>query len=342
MMDSPDRHLAIRPLLDRLAQPHELHDGQWHGWRIQRIGGGWSNLLYRASNSTCDLAVKFTVRDARDRAGREYAALSALQSAGLTVAPQPCLLDRDSYRQPLVVQTWLEGQVHAEPPVSDEGWQALLQHLACIHSVTPGNTAVPLPQAVLNAYTVGDGRRLVQQQVACIPRAARPESLHTLVQRFERAELPAWADAPVALCRVDNNTLNFIRRPGQWASVDWENAGWGDPAFDIADWMTHAAYLDVSPDRWQWVVEAYSRLVDHVDVAPRIWVYRKILLVWWVARLARYLYEVPRDLDPRLAEWPPGRRADLQAKYERYLDLADSALSMPSCGLRSGDLFLTT
>jgi hypothetical protein len=126
---------------------------------------------------------------------------------------------------------------------------------------------------------------------------------------------------------VDNNTLNFIRRPGRWASVDWENAGWGDPAFDIADWMTHAAYLDVSPERWDWVVEEYSSLVDDVTVVQRIWTYYKILLVWWVARLARYLYEVPRGLDPRLVEWPQGWRADLEGKYERYL-----ALALDACG----------
>ncbi len=188
-----------------------------------------------------------------------------------------------------------------------------------------------LPEAVLNAYTVGEGQRIVHQQVARIPRQARPDSLRKLVQRFERAELQAWTGAPVALCRVDNNTLNFIRRPGHWASVDWENAGWGDPAFDVADWMTHASYLDVPTERWEWAVEVYCGLVDDTGAAQRIWVYRRILLVWWVARLARYLYEVPRGLDSRLVEWPRDRRTDLQAKYQRYLDLADRALSMSDC-----------
>jgi hypothetical protein len=179
-----------------------------------------------------------------------------------------------------------------------------------------------LSEAVLNANSVQDGRRIVRQEMARIPRPARPESLQKLLQRFERAELPGWDDAAVALCRADNNTLNYVRRLGPWASVDWENAGWGDPAFDVADWMTHVAYLEVSPERWRWVVDQYCGLVDDVSTRQRIWTYYHILLVWWVARLARYLYEVPRGLDARLAEWPQGWRAGLGGKYERYLALA--------------------
>ena len=40
-----------------------------------------------------------------------------------------------------------------------------------------------------------------------------------------------------------------------------ENAGWGDPAFDVVGWMTHAAYVDVSLERWDWVVDEYRGLV---------------------------------------------------------------------------------
>ena len=58
-------------------------------WQITRVAGAGNNLLFRATSTAHDLAIKFTIRDARDRAGREYAALLALQQAGLGIAPLP-------------------------------------------------------------------------------------------------------------------------------------------------------------------------------------------------------------------------------------------------------------
>jgi hypothetical protein len=81
--------------------------------------GGYSNLLYRVTGPSGHWTVKFTVRDRRDRAGREYHALLALRQAGLSVAPEPLLLDRRRCAQPVVVQTWLEGEVSSEPPSTE-------------------------------------------------------------------------------------------------------------------------------------------------------------------------------------------------------------------------------
>jgi thiamine kinase-like enzyme len=128
----------------------------------------------------------------------------------------------------------------------------------------------------------------------------------------------------MVLCRVDPSPLNFIRRPDNWASVDWENSGWGDPAFDIAELITHPAYREVPAHRWDWVVRAYCDLTGRTGIAGRVAVYRRVLLVWWAARLARYLYEVPRGGDQRLVERPDGWQADMQAKYAHYVQIAQA------------------
>ena len=97
--------------------------------------------------------------------------------------------------------------------------------------------------------------------------------LHSLHQRLGPAP-------QLALCRVDPNTLNFVRRPNTWASVDWENAGWGDPAFEIADLITHPAYADVPPERWGWLIDAYCAHCGDPSGATRIRVYRLLMQVW--------------------------------------------------------------
>jgi hypothetical protein len=50
-------------------------------------------------------------------------------------------------------------------------------------------------------------------------------------------------------------------------------------------------------------------------------------VVWWLARLARYLYQIPLQLDERLVGWSPGWQEDLQAKYDHYLALAESVFA---------------
>ena len=315
---------TLRSLLDYLADGEHKEGDRWQGRPVTRINGGWCNLLYRVATPSGDWAVKFVIRDRRDRAGREYNALLALRQAGLSIAPEPLLLDRSSYPQPVVVQTWLEGQVSVELPSTDGEWQKLLQHLATVHSVTAEKTSATVQPAVVNANDIGQGRKIIWQQVALLPPSARPASLLKLLEQLETADFPHWPKVTAALCRADNNILNFVRRPGAWASVDWENGGWGDPAFEIAQLMTHPVYINVPSSRWKWVVEGYCEIVGDKEIAVRIWAYYKILALWWMARVARYLYELPRGLDERLVSPPEGWNRDRKTKYEHYLRLADS------------------
>ena len=86
--------------------------------------------------------------------------------------------------------------------------------------------------------------------------------------------------------------------------------------------MTHPAYLIVSQSRWNWVRETYCGMVEDPTAATRIRVYYCLMLVWWVARCARFLYEIPRGLDERLVSRPANWQADIEVKYQRYLSLA--------------------
>lgn len=173
-----------------------------------------------------------------------------------------------------------------------------------------------------NARTAEQARGRVSKQLALLPPNARPVPLQELVQEFQGATLPDWPEVSFGLCRADHNILNFIRRPGAWASVDCENGGWGDPAYEIADIMLHPAYRTVSAQRWDWVVNTYSRLMGDSALALRIHTYYRVLAVWWVARTARYLYEFPRGLDARLAGRPVNWQDDVRAKYEQYVSQA--------------------
>jgi len=320
----------LRDLLSYLSEAAPAGDAHHDGWRIVAIGGGWCNRLYRVFRDGVDLAVKFTMRDSRDRARREWLALTALREAGLAIAPQPVCLDVDSYALPVVVQTWLPGRVSPEPPGSEQEWARLLEHMLGVHSVGRLQTRAPLPRAVVAARDADEACGIARQIAQGLPPEARAESVHALLRALEAARWPAWEPVAETLCRVDWNMRNLLRDPDRWASVDWENAGWGDPAHDVAECMTHPGFAAVPRRRWEWLVSAYARQVGDLGVEERIWTYHRILLVRWVARLARYLYEIPRGLDERLVEWQEGWQEDLQAKYARYVAKATEALGPAS------------
>jgi thiamine kinase-like enzyme len=314
----------VRPLLDHLARWRPTAAYTWDEWSIEPTGGGANNLLYRAQRPPHDLMVKFTIRDERDRAGREFGALQAIYRAGLSIAPRPVFFDRDSYEQPVVVQTFVPGEVSTAPPVNDEEWLRLVEHLLITHSVTPETSGVALLPAYNNASSAAQARRLVWEQAERIPVAARPLTLSLLLERMDGAPYPDWPAPQPALCHPDYNTHNLIRRPGLWASVDWEYAGWGDAACDVADLMLHPAYLGVSGDRWRWFVDRYTARSSDPGSHCRIWVYARILSVYWVARLARYVREVPLGLDERLVERPSGWLDDRSNKYDYYVAVAQA------------------
>jgi aminoglycoside phosphotransferase (APT) family kinase protein len=315
----------ISALLSHLDMVRPEDEG-WEGWQVQRVAGGQNNLLYRATNRQHDLAVKFTRRDARDRAGREYRTLRLLDNLGLHIVPKPILLNRDRYTQPVVVETWLSGAVSAELPTRTE-WNYILEHYAAIHSITPEASAEQLPRAVLTLTDAQSGVDWIEGELEQVPPGDRRTELQELVAHLRRAQFPEWPEPQPVLCRVDPNLLNFVRRPNEWLSVDWENSGWGDPAFEIADLMTHPAYERVPTSELEWLVDTYQSLSTDRTIAIRIHAYYKIMIVRWALFFGRKLLVLHEARQSEgLSGRPPGWWEELPARYLRYLNLARATL----------------
>jgi thiamine kinase-like enzyme len=324
--EAPPGQANVRALLDHLAATMPTGSSHWQEWQIDPVTGGRNNLLYRVRSQHGDFAVKFTMRDDRDRAGSEYCGLLALQLAGLDLAPRPVLLEQTRYRQPIVVQTWIDGEKVGRAPAREADWLALARHYATVHRITPENTRLSLSSAVLTMDSAAAGRQRIDRQLDYIPLSEQPTALRSLVDRVMRTSFPSWPPPPVTLCRCDPNPENFLRRSDSLASVDWEYSGWGDPAFELADLMAHPAYLGVPASRLNLLIDAYGPSDDDPTFATRARVYYRLMLVWWAGRLARMLYEVDHGHDERLAPRPAGWRAETEGNYLEYVRRATAEL----------------
>jgi aminoglycoside phosphotransferase (APT) family kinase protein len=310
---------AIHDLLSQLSNNVLTQPATIGSWQIMPMTGGTNNLLYRAIGPEGDVVIKWCIRDARQRAVREHAALSLLHDAQPGCAPAPIMVDTTRYHQPVVVQSYVPGAVYATPLETDKAWQPLIDCLVRIHRVQY-RLDTPIQPAVINAHSVATARQLIQAQLDAIPLDAWPATLVALVRTLDATAIEELPAMPLVLCHVDSNYRNFVCTSDGVVAVDWENSGWGDPAFEIAELVAHPAYMSVSQSRWQWVIDAYSCTHDDpLAMRQRIATHLRIYRVWWVARFARYLYEVPRGRDQRLVARNSDWLHDMHAKYDRYL-----------------------
>lgn len=328
-----DLPALLKYLSNAAARPQKT----WQGWQLSMVDGGSNNRLFRATSAEADLAVKFILPDNRRRAEREFTALCLLADLPRPAAPAPVWLGVQGYPFPVVVQCWVEGPCSREPLETDEAWLRLLQLHALIHTVRPENSdpllAGEIFKAVTTAYSPAQALALVQAQVGRLPLHERNADLLRLVRGLEDSLAAksgadaAWQNVPEALCHGDGNLSNFVRRPEGWLAIDWENSGWGDPAFEIADLLAHPAMFEVPPERRAWAMRTYARLsaessAEEKALLVRIRIYYRVMLVWWVARMARCLVEAPLGQDERLAPRPEGWQDEMRAQYARYLKAA--------------------
>ncbi len=318
---------SLSGLLDFLDRFPVIEAQTWQGWEVRPILGGANNLLYRATGIGQDFAIKFTIRDARRRAWREFAALRLLQKAGLNLAPEPVWLDEDSYRQPVVVQSWLDGDFLPAPPTEEADWGMLVEHYIQIHSVKLVDNLMLHEPSVFNFSSCAEGKTRVYEHAARIPQVQWPVNMSNLLRVMEAWQAPDWSFPEQRLCRSDPNCRNFVHRGSAWFSVDWENSGWCDPAFELADLMAHPAYEQVSEQQLKWFVDRYVERSADEDIKTRVYADYAILLAWWTVRFARYLYEIPMGLDQRLSSPVPGWIEEIDEKYHRYMDRALAMLT---------------
>lgn len=257
------------------------------GWVVSLAARGHNGVVYRAQSDTCILAAKVSNIDGRDRAGREkkaLAAIGALQDRGvpevIATASRPNGLGID-----VVLMTWCEGTpLHASPPTTSPLWERIVHALAEIHNLP---IVEPLPEAVLGVsprQVVEDMRvRLVPSDDQLFARAARsvPDTL---------------PPGPRSVIHCDANLENvLVADDGSITIVDWENAGLGDPCFDVGDLLASPALVTRDPAELAPLAKLHAQLAGDERLVERTLLYSQLMIAWWVIRLRQELRSpVPR------------------------------------------------
>lgn len=313
-------------IIELIAQMRrdELTATEAGGWQITQAAHGMNGVVYRAQHDDGrDHAVKVTLRDPiRDRAGREFAALTALQHTGVT--PAPVALYRDPPELPeesVVVAQWINGERLNDQDRLNAHRQIQTALLAA-HRLSPQQTQVRIAPAVMPVLHPDDLLRSCEIYYTRLP---EPDSrLQRLIERA-RMVLPArWGQTLRAgLIQCDAIPNNALTDGQRLVLVDWENSGWADPAFDIADMLAKPVFGgDLNDAEREMLAAEHGERLQDADVAGRVRVYVRGMIVWWAIRLTLQLAQPPR----RIAGVDAFPRDYLERQQKHYLAWAADAL----------------
>lgn len=254
--------------------------------------GSFSNettlLVYETAVDIQQIVVRryavFSDYDRGEKAAREFKTLALLQKHDIP-APKPLLLDKSGelLGSPGIVTSFVPGQQIIQPTDAATWVTELGQTLAKIH-------AIPLTDADLSFLLDGNDEVVwfLRNEKAKASMGEHPDgrsawqAVHDL--------LPAIEPVPPTLMHIDYWLGNILWQDGQITAVlDWEEASYGDPGYDVAYLRLELAMLGGEPlaDAFLAAYEAaYGRPVAN-------------LALWELAAAARFT----PDPEGMIAEW---------------------------------------
>ena len=294
----------MRELARLVARTYQdgLSSAESSGWTISEEARGYNGIVFRARSVDQDLAAKVSQIDERDRAGRELDALALLGDSQLRIAPEPIGVVRspDGIPVAILLASWLPGTpVEHAPPTDSDVWLTLAESYASIHALEL-SAHTSLRPAVLGVdlkHVVDDMRRRV---------SGTSDPLIAAAEASISATLPTGQSRRLIHC--DANLANVLRAESLMI-VDWENSGWGDPCFDVANIIMTPQLADRSLDDWEPLFVKHAELLGDPMLAERTHAHARVMAAWWVIRLRQ---EIAAPT-PRLSGV---ERSDLQTQEE--------------------------
>ena len=247
--------------------------------------------------------------DPRDRLGTEFAMLTFLRRHDVTCVPEPVALDREHR---IGVYEFVAGTRVRPGEVAWPDALQLAELLARMWAVRGDPAAAQLPAAseayfTVRAYVEAMERRLERMRAVLADGDPRARSFvedevapaAARVRRFVEERSPLLGLDPERKLAPDERTLspadfgfhNVLRRPdGRLAFLDFEYAGWDDPAVMLAQACIAPAVPLPLDARLPLLRHLLGRLGEGGDIAARLRViYPLVALKWSMVALNRFL-----------------------------------------------------
>jgi hypothetical protein len=261
-------------------------------WRMTQLEGGGNNRVYRIDADGRALVLKqyfHSAEDPRDRLGAEFALSSFAWRHGIASVPKPIAADRE---RRLGLYAFVDGQRFAPGTIDGAAVDQALAFALALDGLRETDEGRTLPDGSEAVFRFGDHLALVERRVRGLGRIDVGDTLQADAAKFvSTALMPAWdklaervrADAARGDIAMDEEipreerTIspsdfgfhNALRAAdGTIRFIDFEYAGWDDPAKLVCDFFSQVA---VPVPR-----QFYARFADRFAAArPRAGLHRR-------------------------------------------------------------------
>jgi hypothetical protein len=321
---------------------------------VTRLAGGANNIVARVEVDGKPLLAKlyFThARDPRDRLGTEFGMLEFLWRNGVRCVPEPLRMSR---AHNLGLYEFIVGERVAPGQVTAADVEQLVDLLATMWRLRTQPGAEELPPAseaafTVNGYWANVERRLTRVRAAL---AERPE-VATVAEFVERelvsvagavrefltvksAELGVGLDAELppaqrTLSPADHGFHNVLRRAdGRLTFLDFEYAGWDDPAQVIANALLLPEVPLPAEHRVAFVSGLLARLDGAAGVRARLRLTYPMLALKWSLIMLNEFLPVGGERRTFAGANAETRRASQLEKARHQLEVVRESLSAGS------------
>jgi hypothetical protein len=244
-----------------------LLDGAAFGtpWRMTPLPGGANNRVFRIDAGGRALVLKqyfHAPEDTRDRLGAEFALSSFAWRNGVLCLPKPIAAD---FERHLGLYSFIDGCKLEAGAIDEAAVRQALTFALALDALREHRDSRALPAGSEAVFRFGDHLALVEQRVRRLGRIDVGDTLQADAARFvSQALMPAW-DRIAARARAEagragiahdeevprvERTIspsdfgfhNALRGPdGTIRFIDFEYAGWDDPAKLVGDFFNQVA-----------------------------------------------------------------------------------------------------
>lgn len=300
------------------------------------LAGGANNRVLRADTAGGPAVLKLYFHhpaDPRDRMGAEYAFLTAAWDGGVRCVPRPLAADPARH---MALYGFVPGTrpAAATAALVDQaaGFIAALQSLR--------SAAGHLPPGSEACFTIAAHRATVERRLARLAALSPGTDLHAAASRLVRDEAlprfhaittPADGDEPLPPERRCLSPSDFgfhnalVDGNGRAVFVDFEYAGWDDPAKLVGDFF-HQPAVPVTMDHYPAVRDRIAALFPApAATARRCDAVMPLYALKWVAILLNDF--LPTGGSRRAFSAGHETEAQTEARLHRQLDKAHGALA---------------
>lgn len=234
-------------------------------FKIESLHGGYNNRIFRidiGENHYCLKSYFLSPDDTRDRLGTEFGFLGYAWQMGIRTLPQPLAMDRDNN---LGLYEFIEGEKLRSQDVTEKRLEEALNLYHALNNHKRKSQAEKLPKASEACFSLAEHLELVQYRVNRMLDIENSSSINREAVKFIRNELsPLWQKILTSV-NINIQKLGFLlneqlmqmdrclspsdfgfhntilEADGRLRFIDFEYAGWDDPAKMVCDFFCQPA-----------------------------------------------------------------------------------------------------